>query len=219
MDAATTLFAWHSFDVTSRLPKGWAETIVSVGRSHSRRKDLIATSVTSRELSPGAKIPVLALGGVAIRQHLQWMDTLYRTLFLELGQSLVAERLSVASDQRYAINLNVQVGSSMRYECHVDSNPLEGLLYATTHPPGSGGELVVSNVGDVAGIQDVDADATRIYPIAGQLIFFDATQRSHYVAPLRGPEDVRVVVAMNYYTPSRPESARPSDLNRHLGLE
>jgi 2OG-Fe(II) oxygenase superfamily len=104
----------------------------------------------------------------------------------------------------------------MRYECHVDSNPLEGLLYVTDHPPGTGGELVVSNRGDVPTAEEVDRDATLIYPVAGHLVFFNGSCHSHYVRPLIAEDGVRVVAAMNYYTPSLPESARPPDLNRHL---
>ena len=38
-----------------------------------------------------------------------------------------------ARDKRYGIVLNVQRGTTMRFECHVDSNPLTGLLFYTDH--------------------------------------------------------------------------------------
>ena len=107
----------------------------------------------------------------------------------------------------------------MRYETHVDSNPLEGLLYVTSHPEGAGGELVVGNVLNARGVEAVDVDCTRIFPVAGQLLFFDARKHSHYVGRLLDEAAVRVVVAMNFYTSTCPESARPKDLDRHLGID
>ena len=40
-----------------------------------------------------------------------------------------------ATGERYAMVLNVQRGSRMRFECHVDSNPLTGLCSARTRDP------------------------------------------------------------------------------------
>ncbi|HTX54169.1 MAG TPA: 2OG-Fe(II) oxygenase, partial [Candidatus Baltobacteraceae bacterium] len=134
----------------------------------------------------------------------------------DLAQLVSHEPVSSAENIKYGINLNVQLGNEHRYECHVDSNPIEGLLYVTEHPSGTGGELVISNCGDVRGMDEIDRDATRIFPLAGYLIFFDAREFTHYVSPLRRPEDIRIAAAMNFYTPSCPESARPADLNRHL---
>ena len=151
-----------------------------------------------------------------IRAGLPWLFDLYRGVFRDLGQPYTDELLSVATDDRYAVNLNVQEGRSMRYECHIDSNPVEGLLYVTSHPPGTGGELVVSNRTHVLGPAEIDDDCVRIYPSAGQLYFFDAREFPHYVAPLCDDRDIRIVMAMNYYTPSCTESDRPKDLNRHL---
>lgn len=212
-------FAWHSFDITSELPEGWADEVISVAREYGKARELRPTSVTSREHSTDVRLTVMTVGGEALKEHLPWLDRLYRTRFLELGQSIVPEELSVAEDQRYAINLNIQIGSGLRYECHVDSNPLEGLLYVTTHPPGSGGELVVSNLGDVSGVDLVRANAARVYPVSGHLLFFDARHHCHYVEPLHDGSGIRVAVAMNFYTASCSETDRPGDLNRHLGLE
>ncbi|MFM8572493.1 MAG: 2OG-Fe(II) oxygenase, partial [Pirellula sp.] len=174
---------------------------------------------TSRELSNDIHIPVVTVGGRAVKEHLPWLYSLYLKEFRDIAQSLTTENVQTAQDDRYAINLNVQCGNQMRYECHVDSNPIEGLLYLTDHPAGCGGELVVSQSEDARGTVAISESATRIYPVAGKLVFFDARLHPHFVAPLRLPEDRRIVAAMNYYLPSCPESARPSDLNRHLGLE
>ena len=69
----------------------------------------------------------------------------YRGLFLDLAQEVVSvERVTTARDARYGVVLNVQRGPDMRFECHVDSNPLTGLLFCTDHPAG-GGELVFAH--------------------------------------------------------------------------
>jgi 2OG-Fe(II) oxygenase superfamily len=156
------------------------------------------------------------VGGAVVAERLPWLHDLYHGRFRFLAQSLSPEPVTTAKDVRHGVSLNVQMGTEARYECHVDSNPIEGLLYVTTHPADAGGDLVISNQGDVRGIQDVDADATRIHPVAGYLVFFDARQYSHYVTRLADPFDIRVVVAMNFYTPSCTEEDRPADLDRHL---
>ena len=104
----------------------------------------------------------------------------------------------------------------MRFECHVDSNPLTGLLFCTDHPAGSGGELVFAHDPAAADVDAVERDGTVIRPRAGQLIFFDGRQHPHYARSLRSESDLRVVAVMNYYTESCPESTRPPELNRHL---
>lgn len=213
-----TRFRWREFHVENLLPTGWQESILQVARAQSKAKVIVPTSVTSREASRSLQIPVLTVGGVQTRQQLPWLFDLYRGLFRTLGQLTVSEPISIATDDRYAVNLNVQIGEGMRYECHVDSNPLEGLLYVTSHPPGSGGELVVANSCSAMGVEEVSADCERLHPISGTLVFFDGRKHPHYVAPLNSRSAIRVVVAMNYYTSSCPESARPLDLNRHLGL-
>ena len=211
-----TPFAWHTFDVRARLPNDWQAMIVDVARSAAEYRELIPSSVTSREAPGDVRIPVHTVDGYSVAKYLPWLYDMYHDKFRDLAQLLSHEPINSAEDMRYGINLNVQLGNEHRYECHVDSNPIQGLLYVTDHPSGTGGELVVSNCGDVCGIDEVDRDATRIYPSAGYLIFFDARQSTHYVSPLRRSEDMRVVVAMNFYTPSSPESARPADLNHHL---
>jgi hypothetical protein len=114
--------------------------------------------------------------------------------------------------------MNVQEGTD-RYECHVDTNPVEALLYVTDHPRGTGGELVVSNNTEAQSVEDVDKDCSVLYPVAGQLVFFDGRFFPHYVRALQSPA-LRVAVGMNYYTDDCPEETRPQDLNDYLyGVE
>ena len=103
----------------------------------------------------------------------------------------------------------------MRFECHVDSNPVTGLLFFTSHP-GGGGELVIGHNPSGSGVEELERDGTAVPPQAGQLIFFDGRTYPHYARSLVSESDVRVVAVMNFYTGSCPESTRPRDLNRHL---
>jgi hypothetical protein len=209
-------FTWHEIDIRKSLPNSWKRDIIRLADNFAVARTIIPTSVTSRESSKKIKIPVMTVGGGRIRSILPWLYDLYRGLFRDLGQTFLDEPVTVATNDRYAINLNIQKGTRMRYECHVDSNPLEGLLYVTDQPKGRGGELVVANRPDAEGVRAIKADCECIYPKAGRLVFFDARHHPHYVAPLRDENDIRIAVTMNFYTPACPESARPRDLNKHL---
>lgn len=207
---------WHCYDLRAELPPGWQQDVREVAERSAAERTLVPTSVTSREKSLDIEVPVLTVGGPKVRDELPWLYDLYHGRLRDLAQALTSEPVSVAEDVRYGINLNVQRGPMMRYECHVDSNPIQGMLYFTDHPPGTGGELVVSNRGDVQGKDAVDADASRIYPVAGHLVLFDARQHTHYVRGTESDSGLRVAAAMNFYTQSASEADRPGDLNRHL---
>jgi hypothetical protein len=217
--ADPTDFKWFEHDLTSTLPNGWDDEIVDFARLSAVKKVLTPTSITSRESDAGLRLPTLTVGGVAIRSSLPWLYELYRQQVFQLAQSLTDGAVYAATDDRYAINLNVQKGRAMRYEAHVDSNPIEALLYVTSHGKGDGGELVVSLDPNAKGIEDISRNCVNIYPEKGKLVFFDARMNPHFVAPLKAEHGVRVVVAMNFYTPYCREADRPADLNKHLGLE
>lgn len=212
-------FWYYSIDALKLLPKNWRSDILDVAAKHAIEKDIIPTSVTSREADPTKKIPVMVVGGSKLVTEVPWLDELYRGKFLDIANAICSEEVFPAKDVRYSLNLNIQTGTAMRYECHIDSNPVEALLYVTDNKPGMGGELIVSRRLDARNIDDVQENSISIYPAAGTLVVFDARKYAHYVAPLKNENDIRVVVAMNYYTPSCSENDRPKDLNRHLGLE
>jgi hypothetical protein len=209
-------FVWHSYDVRPILPDGWKKTLIDIALKNARDRTLIPSSVTSREASDVAEVPVSTVGGETLRVLAPWLFSLYENDFRDLAETVSSETVVTASRDRIAVNLNVQRGKSMRYEAHVDSNPVEGLLYVTDHPVGAGGELVVAQSEEAFGVEEIDKSPAVIYPVAGHLVFFDARRHSHYVRPLAAENGIRIVAAMNFYTPSCPESARPVDLDRHL---
>lgn len=208
-------FSWRSYDINTMLPSSWQNDILSVAQELAMLKILRPRSVTSREGNPDLRLPVRTVNGRAVREHLPWLYALYRGAFRDLAQLGTHEPVTVASSELIAINLNVQTDGA-RYEAHVDSNPIECLLYCTDHPKGSGGELVVANNPTANSIAEIDSDCSIVYPASGHLVYFDARRFAHYVRPLVTQDAIRVVVAMNYYTPSCPESSRPSDLTPHL---
>jgi hypothetical protein len=208
-------FRWLSFDVSSLMPENWRTDILRVAGNNAQKRNLVPPHSTSREDSSVASLPIHGVRGEVVWSELPWLIDLYRNLFRDLAQQYTSEKVSVAKSQRYGTVLNIQRGGGERYECHVDSNPIEGLLYVTSHPVEMGGELVVANNVNADSVEKVDADCSIIYPQAGHVVFFDGRSHPHYVRPLI-MGDLRVAVAMNFYTESVPESTRPRDLDAYL---
>lgn len=208
-------FRWTTFDLTSQLLEGWQQDIGAIAGGVVYRQ-YPRTPVLSRESADVQRIFRGRVSADQVRQDLPWLYKSYRGFFLELAQTACPEPVAAARDDRYGVVLNIQSGTTMRFECHVDSNPLTGLLFCTDHGMGAGGELVFAHDPDATGIDSVDRDCTVIRPHAGHLIFFDGRHHPHYARALRSAADTRIVAVMNFYTASYPESTRPLELNRHL---
>jgi hypothetical protein len=211
---AASRFSWLSFDISTAMPMGWREEIERVARNDRITKRLVPPHSTSREGSDVTSLQIMTVRGVTMWERLPWLIDLYRGYFRELYQEATGRRIYPTDDRRYAVVMNVQEGTD-RYECHVDTNPVEALLYVTDHPRGTGGELVVANNVDARSVEEVDKDCSVLYPVAGQLVFFDARCFPHYVRALRKPS-LRIALGMNYYTDDCPEETRPQDLNDYL---
>jgi hypothetical protein len=207
-------FCWTAFDVTSLLPRYWPDDIKEVARQAEFR-EYPPTPFLSREAKDVRHIYRGRVRSDKVQLRLPWLYKLYRSEFLNLAGQAWKEPLKPALDDRYGIVLNVQQGNTMRFECHVDSNPVTGLLFFTDHP-GGGGELVVANDPGAVGVDALETNGSVIRPQSGQLIFFDGKTYPHYARTLSSAGDVRVVAVMNFYTQSCPESTRPDGLNRHL---
>ena len=206
---------WYEFDISDLLPNGWEKQIREWSVGNAVRKFIVPTSVTSREKDRTLKLPIAVIGGESVSQGLPWLFEYYETLFLDCANLCYNNTVRTARINRYAINLNLQRGN-MRYEAHVDSNPIEGLLYVTTHSKGEGGELVVSREVNALGPDEIDRNCEVIHPITGKLLFFDYRNYPHYSKALKTDSDIRIVVAMNYYTENCTENNRPDDLDKHL---
>ena len=206
-------FHWTTFDLNGTLPAAWLKD-VSEAAGDADFREFPRTPVLSREAADVRRIRRGRVHADHVRKRLPWLYESYRSVFLELAREAWAEPVMAAADERYGVVLNVQRGTAERFECHIDSNPLTGLLFCTNHP--AGGELVFAHNPDAASIDAVERDCSVIRPRAGHLIFFDARRHPHYARPLITESDVRVVAVMNFYTASCPESTRPPELNRHL---
>jgi hypothetical protein len=213
----TSGFRWTTFDVTSRLPANWQQDVEAVAAAEAEFREFPRTPTLSREAADVKGISRGRLHAGDLRHNLPWLYELYRGLFLDLAREVVSdEPVTTARDDRYGIVLNVQCGTEMRFECHVDSNPLTGLLFCTDHSASAGGELVFAydaNAGDVGAIE---RDRSVIRPYAGHLIFFDGREYPHYARPLTSESDVRIAAVMNFYTGSCPEAQRPPGAERRL---
>lgn len=216
-DLLPDLFPWHGYDVHSILPAGWQENLIEVAQMAERRVLVAEGSVTSRE-APGTRRPVWTVDGNAVAQRAPWLEKMYHGPFLTLMQRLYPdEKVMTAANQISGVNLNVQ------------------------YRLGGRGDLVVANSGDVLA-EDVEENATRIWPFAGHFIAFQAQRNTHFVAgdepgeghvdsnPIAGnmyvtglldwladPSLPRIAAVMNFYTREWPEDrCRPGDLNKHL---
>ncbi|MEU7894064.1 2OG-Fe(II) oxygenase [Nonomuraea sp. NPDC049152] len=215
LDAVFPAFHWHVYDVGTSLPVGWIRQLLEVSERRAVARDFKPTMSTARE-EQGTIIPIEAVDGDVLAAEVPWLRQLYYGAFQKLGQSLVSDEVQPSADLKVALSLNVQRGNGVRYPCHVDSNPVEGLLYLTDCTEQTGGALAVARNAGASTKEEVDADCALIYPRAGQLLFFDARRNPHYVRPLHNPNGVRAVVTMNYYSDACPESMRPVGLDDQL---
>jgi len=209
-------FVWHTYDVRALLPDRWQEDLVEIAHDHAQTRTPDRRSATSREDFDAPGVPVSTVEGDVLRPLVPWLFELYENQFRELAQRVTSEPVVVSTRDRTALNLNVQHGSSQRGKAHVDSNPLGGLLYVTSHPQGSGGELAVARNEEAVGVNEIEASSALISPVAGHLVLFDARKHPHFVRPLNDEYGIRVVATLDYYTLSCTESSRPIDWDADL---
>jgi hypothetical protein len=206
---------WATFDVTWILPDGWQQDAVRA-TAKAEVRPFGRTPVISREAEDVQQVVRGRVHADQLASEMPWLPGLYREAFRELGARASGREVYPAADKRYGAVLNVQRGPRMRFECHVDSNPVTGLLFCTDHGPGAGGELVFGHDKRARSLAEIERSCSTLRPQAGHLVFFDGRYRPHYVRPLKAEHDVRIVAVMNYYTDECPESTRPPELNRHL---
>ena len=206
----TSGFRWTTFDLTGRLSERWQQEIAAVAAAEAEFREFPRTPSLSREAADVRSISRGRLHAGDLRHSLPWLYRLYRGLFLDLAREVACgEPVTAARDDRYGMVLNVQRGTTMRFECHVDSNPVTGLLFCTDHPAGRAANSSSRMTRRPAESRRGDRDCSVIRRSAGRLIFFDGRDYPHYARPLMNEPDVRVVAVMNFYTASCPESTRP----------
>jgi 2OG-Fe(II) oxygenase superfamily len=171
---------------------------------HGQRSVLRGGSTTSLE-PKGINLWYRLLDGEQIGRLLPWLDELYRGPICALAGALTRRKTVPSWDGRSGINVNLLEGIGSRYEWHVDSNPLTGVLYLTDFHEKWGGRLL---------FRDAHGDDTAISGTQGDLFVFDARHHAHAVERLRTWAP-RVSVPMNFFEHGT-SYRRPVDLDSYL---
>jgi hypothetical protein len=180
------------------------EEIKKISKKYSVKTILDGKSVTSREKKSNSKIPVDIVFGDIISKKLPWFRKLYKNQLKDFASEISGIPMVHSSSIKSSININTLIGEGARYEWHVDSNPVTGLLFVSTHSKGEGGELIFR----------LDNEDVVVYPQVGLFIAFDAREIPHTVMPLM-ENGKRVSVPMNFYVKGKPQ-IRPDDLDDYL---
>ncbi len=186
------------------LPENWAAQILKVAENDSYLVKLDGKSSTSREPKDTDGAEVFVVEGDIIAQKLNWLHNLYQNEFLEFANANFIGSYDYAKNIKSGTNINLLKGKNARYEWHVDSNPLTGVLFVTTHNKGDGGELIFK----------LPTETIIVYPKTGTLILFDARQIPHTVLPLQ-KEGIRISVPLNFYYSGQAQ-IRPEDLDSYI---
>jgi hypothetical protein len=182
---------YAEWDLTASglLPHNWTYQISTVIDNHCMHTILSGASAQSREATVDYEIPVLVATGDVCATQLPWLRILYEGELLRFASNAYGKLLDTAIDLRSSVNINCLRGIGSRYEAHVDTNPVTGLLFACDATPETGGALVFQR----PGFEDA-----VVWPRKGLFIAFDAREIPHFVSPLLVAMD-RISVPMNYY--------------------
>lgn len=186
------------------LPENWTSQILEVAEEYSYFVKLDGKSSTSREPEDTKGAEVFVVEGDIIAEKLPWLHKLYQNEFLDFANNNFGGLYDYAENIKSGTNINLLKGKNARYEWHVDSNPLTGVLFVTTHNKGDGGELIFK----------LPSETLTVYPKSGTLILFDARQIPHTVLPLQ-KESIRISVPLNFYNRGQAQ-IRPEDLDSYI---
>lgn len=197
---------YASFDLIELglLNSNWKQQIIDVANKSSYLVKLYGKSSTSREPEDTDGAEVFVVEGDVIAENLKWLHNLYKNEFLEFANIHFKGEYDYAKNIKSGTNINLLKGKNARYEWHVDSNPLTGVFFVTTHNIGDGGELIFK----------LPNETLTIYPKSGTLILFDAREIPHTVLPLK-KDNYRISVPLNYYNKGE-EQKRPDDLDSYI---
>ena len=211
-------FQYFEVDVSQFLPPQWDLMVDEVLKKHRKLRinsdSAVADSSISREIKESADLNLYVVDGATITRELPWLYDLYSGVFRDMAQKNFQEQVIIAKEAARSMIMFEQEGVNMRLAAHVDPNPITGILYLTTQSQGEGGELVISNKEElggqkILGLEEIESDSVTIYPVKGKLVFLDARKNPHFVKPLTRSDDKRIVVGMNYYTPSCTQEEMP----------
>ena len=133
------IFTYSKRDVTSLLPERWQVDIGIATAAEADFRPYGRTPILSREAPDVTHVERGRVRADTVQRRLPWLYKLYRNEFLELAAEAWGEPIEAAFDDRYGVVLNVQRGKSMRFECHVDSNPAGRVPRSGRGRPGGAG--------------------------------------------------------------------------------
>ena len=190
-------------DVRRMLPSDWAGQVEAVSDTAARWAVLRGGTSTSLE-DVDTVINYRLLTGDDIAEHLPWLIDLYQKQFLEIAQQFSGCDLVVDESITSAVNINILPPDERGYEWHVDSNPVTGVLFLSSHVHDEGGCLE---------LRTADDHLLSIEPLAGTFAVFDARRCPHRVSTPK--EGLRISAPMNYFVPEEGRQ-RPADLDNAL---
>jgi 2OG-Fe(II) oxygenase superfamily len=197
------LFAAFDLEALEMLPANWDREVIDVALDLAQPAELRGGASSSLE-PEGTLIRYGLVDGEAVESALPWLGRLYGEIAQDLAPRLTKQEIVTSDKPINGVNINVLRGVGSRYELHVDTNPLTGLLFVTTHPAEDGGQLVY----------EIEPSPLSYPPRTGVLLLFDATQAPHHVTPLL-KDTTRISIPMNFFTPEALAS-RPPDLDSYL---
>ncbi len=201
-------------DVLAETNPHWREAIVEFARLNAHSSLLGNDAAGTLEEESGASTLFKIVDGNKIAREMPWLFDLYYNELRDIAQGCTTEEVLCGQVAKSAVNINLQQGN-MRHQVHLDTNPVTGLLYLTTHS--AGGELVVAHDSEMCGFDVIESAApiqkTVIKPAAGNFVVSDFRAYPHYTRPLTDDDDVRAVLVLNFYTPSCREDERPKSLD------
>lgn len=206
-------FPIYAAEISSLLPSGWQAEIQAVVSLHGFHSKLDGGSVTSRDgvFQAQESSQITVVDGRAAAAGVPWLLDVYRGPILDMANALGLGRYRPSQAIHSAVNINCQRDGE-RYEWHVDSNPLTGLLFASTLDAGQGGQLVFRE--DPLASGSSEDWELRIRPRLGVLHLYDARAVAHTVEPVLG-DRMRLSIPMNFYFANDSEH-RPGDLDDYL---
>jgi hypothetical protein len=183
---------------------GWDTEIRDTCRESSYERAFDPAAPTAREQDVSSPILSRVVDGDVVLARLPWLAALYCGAFRDIAERATSRKILTSPSRISAININIVSGQGARYERHVDTNHLTGLLFANDLKATDGGRLVL----------DDSTRCVKILPKRGNLLLFDGRNAAHHVEPLT--RDInRTTVVMNYYYADE-AMTRPADLDQYL---
>lgn len=180
------------------------ERVRTASVAHSRESVLVGGTSTSLEPA-GTSVEYRLLDGNDVYRYIPELTILYESELVRIASRLSDISLCKSPDRVNGVNVNVLNASGGRYEWHVDSNPVTGLLVLSECNAAIGGRLLFR--------KDPDYQ-TAFCMRPGHFLVFDATKTPHAVEQVLG-EEPRVTAPMNFFVKGA-TALRPADLDESL---